>query len=104
MISMAHSMVFCRISVMNAAVDGLMRPTHPPGGKLQPEPHPLGDRVRITVMSGIVKQLCDVVQQGGTTSPVEAYSNGEDRVRCEQRTIYHPQARAGRVQRHSRCE
>ena len=43
-----------------------MRPTRTSRGKLQPEPHPLGDKVRDTVMSGILKQLCDVVQQGGT--------------------------------------
>jgi hypothetical protein len=52
---------------MNAAVDGLMKPTRSSGGKL-PEPHPLSDRVRDTVMSGMLKQLCDVVHQGGTTS------------------------------------
>lgn len=69
---------------MNAAVDELMQPTRTPRGKLQPEPHPLGDKVRDTVMSGILKQLCDVVQQGGTTSSYEAeYSNAADRIRRE---------------------
>jgi len=56
---------------MNTAVDGLMQPTRSSRGKLQPEPHPLGDTVRDTVMSGILRQLCDVVQQGGTTSPAK---------------------------------
>lgn len=56
---------------MNAAVDELMRPTRTSGEKSQPEPHPLGDKVRDTVMSGILKQTCDVVHQGGTTSPVK---------------------------------
>ena len=57
---------------MNAAVDELMRPTRTPQGNPQPELHPLGDRVRETVMSSILKQLCDVVQQGGTISLGEA--------------------------------
>jgi hypothetical protein len=75
---------FRRISVMNAAVDGLIRPTRTPWGKLQPEPHPLGDRVRDTVMSGIVKQLGDVVQQGGSTpSGGVEHSNGTARIRRE---------------------
>ncbi len=48
-----------------------MKPSRTSRGKLQPEPHPLGDRVRDTVMGGILKQLCDVVQQGGTTPPAK---------------------------------
>ena len=54
---------------MNTALDGLMSPTRTSRGKLQPEPHPLGDRVRDTVMGGILKQFCDIVQQGAVTSP-----------------------------------
>jgi len=69
---------------MNAAVDELMQPTRTPRGKLQPEPHPLGDKVGDTVMSGILKQLCDVIQQGGTTFLDEAEnSNAADRIHRE---------------------
>ena len=69
---------------MNAAVDELMQATRTPRGKLQPEPHPLGNRMRDTVMSGIVKQFCDVVRQGGTTSPGQPeHPNGADRIHRE---------------------
>ena len=81
---------------MNAAVDGLMSPTRTSRGKLQPEPHPLGDRVRDTVMSGIMRQFCDIVQQGAVTSFGEAeHSNTADRIRREQRAIHCSKARTG---------